>query len=668
MKIHHFVYTRLVADKSPDGREGFQIGFRPDSLLDSRLLRRIKEYIIWEDTGIKEKKGVFFLELGSSPWLVVLHFSDLPGVEEKFPEFVGQRGGIFLCHGFLFPKEIWSKSTGLLPCMSLVKGEVISSFEQILSSPYVDVEKKLCLPFDVNKEEISKFNNFLPALDQWEWDLLLYLPKALSDSNAPPILFNAPPETAEKSMDRLCAYIPEELMPQISWDTNQDRGRLAYLPFKMMAWVNRKPIGGAPIEVDISAPNFALPSDTDTSFDGNAPFIKALAACKESIRTRDDIRQLWELGKFLTTGIKSRELSATSMLCLTFACAKEITSLFGQKLSTLDLNRGLSLDYLSEMLGPEDKLKILLADNHRDQAIKIMSEKIKEDIPPMQKLKLLLVPEIVKGGGGLIRALNKLVKEQQLQERDLSGLDEKESDKLALFLLKNFVSEPWLLELMNPAKPFGRKLITLLAEPENYRYLPEAVRFFLKNKGISLTTPLADLFIEELRYEHMYQELFSAPDPASFLFEVLEKRIQEKGFDQRMWPVAEMPQWKALKNRFQERESDQYMRPAKEMPQRQGQSHTPQPDSRGNDHNKQGFPLLRIFLNADFQHIPEEIESHTTLRSQLLEVCCKHHNMESDELLRRGFMPQEIERVSSDSMLGKITGFFSKKLFKRDKK
>lgn len=246
--ICQIVYTNVEAKESPNRRGGFQTLFFSKDILSRTDVANIEGRIHFlPGKGLLNKETVFFMNIGGRHRIVVLCFHDLPGEKDSFG-----RGGIFICHGFLFPPELWKAIPSYADLMSFVRPQIFTDRTQALSSPHADKTKGDIAPISVPADAIRTPKS-LPILDTEPGPALAFLLQRLAttEDDPPPLLIKGETDAVSEMMGRAMCWVPEEIRHHIGWDPFYEEGSFYHFPLEIVGFKTQLPFSGDHILADL---------------------------------------------------------------------------------------------------------------------------------------------------------------------------------------------------------------------------------------------------------------------------------------------------------------------------------------------------------------------------------------------------------------------------------
>ena len=389
VSVHQLVYTRVSAQDSPHGREGFQTLFFPRDLLGPGELGEIERRIYLPE-GVTQKEVVFFLNLGGEDYLILIHLRDLPEARDR-----SGRRGIFLGHGFLFPPALWRRAPNPRSLLFLVQDHLCENLEEVFASPLVDRDTGNFRPLELTEEALGDLPKALPRLTEAEWRLVAFLSRFARMEPSAPLEVAGAPEEVSRLLNRLVSYLPAALWLRLSWDTAFDGGALHHHPVRIVGFSRLRPMGGEPLELDARTLDLpggagrtsrAKPNDRDDRFHHEAtvgdrlppelPFDRWLERCREEIDERRSLEAGWRLSE-MARGAAPWEELAGAWGGFAAANASLIEARFLERCSERigpDLAQA-----VSARLDPESKLKLLMKDLPADLLAELVERAVLEE-------------------------------------------------------------------------------------------------------------------------------------------------------------------------------------------------------------------------------------------------------------------------------------------------
>lgn len=290
MEIYQFVYTKVPPEESPWNIRDFHTVFYPVDLISREDLYEMERMIHKPQIdGFRDKLTVFYRKIDDMDYLAILYLTDLPEERDVFG-----RGGLFLCHGFLFPPEIWMMAQTPLELFDIVKGHVFNGIEDLLNSGIVDRNSG-----NIEAIEISGYSppgDMRPPLsDDLKLKIASYLFKMASGNrDCPPLLLAGEPSDVSELLDEVLFYIPDELKVNLGWDSAFDGGSLYHYPLKILGFQEEMPYGGNPVSVDLYNRTVDCPGESAGLLHPVSTYERWLENCDERV-SREDINAAYRL-------------------------------------------------------------------------------------------------------------------------------------------------------------------------------------------------------------------------------------------------------------------------------------------------------------------------------------------------------------------------------------
>lgn len=437
MRIYSLIYTKVPPEDSPWGKQGFHMVFYPASLMTKKEVTEIENKIYSPGAGkFKKKKIVFYQRIGDICYLVILHLRDLSNAG-------GEAGdkGIFLCQGFLFPPELWTKTPTPLVLFDWVRNSLFKNHEEIFSSSRIDRDTGNMEPLEIPTEKLTKSDAFLPQLtSDFERKLMLLLNKlARNREKAFPVVLRGTPDKVSALMNKLLAYVPNALKVKLGWDSAFDGGNLGFCPLKVVGFHHTPPRGDAPLKVDIETSAIDPIPAKSRCFIPESPYEKWVDHCTLDAITQARIEKAYALSSLLTDGHPLPDEEVLERIaCFTSVNKRDIEASFLRRCEEyfdLSLAR-----YVSDGFSPESKLELLIRDMPLESFIGPVGAAIVEKEITPQTTKFFPAEDFLTRGSETLTVIGKLRSGEPLSSDDLKPL--KESEKLEL--LKYLVLTKWM--------------------------------------------------------------------------------------------------------------------------------------------------------------------------------------------------------------------------------
>ena len=246
MKIFHFVNTKVPPEESPLREVDFHTLFYPQELVSHEDLRKMERKIRFFP-HIEKKEVYFFQELKGEQFLVILNIRSLPEERDTFG-----RGGIYLCHGFLFPPQLWKEFAVPRDLLTLVSKHLFQNLSDLRASSLVDRQSGNSLPIEILNEHYRHLlKEDPPTLLPEEQQVVVMLVEKAAINNPWPIIIQGSPEHVSNLMNKVSVVLPNELKRQISWDPGYE-GSISDHPLKIFGFSGPPPNISQAVFIELS--------------------------------------------------------------------------------------------------------------------------------------------------------------------------------------------------------------------------------------------------------------------------------------------------------------------------------------------------------------------------------------------------------------------------------
>lgn len=220
-EIHQLVYTKLNPEDSPFEKKDFHTAFYPLELFTRTDILVIENHIYIPNSGdFAAKQVVYFNTVKDETRLFVFDINMLP----KEVDTLG-RGGIFICHIFVFPRKLWQQFPSPVHLMKLF---TYISRNELLNSSFIDRKTGNMLPVTLDNTVVDFVDRTIPCLnDTFEIILLLYLIETHEKESADHKFVVRGEESEIRTLfNKLISYLPNIYKSRIDRDTMYDGGRM----------------------------------------------------------------------------------------------------------------------------------------------------------------------------------------------------------------------------------------------------------------------------------------------------------------------------------------------------------------------------------------------------------------------------------------------------------
>jgi len=614
MKVFQLIYTKVAPEESPWRKADFHTVFYPINLMTKTDVLELEKRIHFPGSEkFKEKETVFYQKIKDKDYLVILHIRNLPEERDTFG-----RGGIFLCHGFIFPPELWLGVPSPLTLFEQVKEYLFTSRREILSSPLVDKEKGDIQPIEIPEERLKDLQKTLPALETgFEWEMVILLNRlSRCIEKRPAILFMGEAEETSALMNKLIAYVPSKLKTRLGWDSCFDGGALTFYPLKIVGFKYERPRGGGDtLEINLATQTIQKTTDYSELFLPQTPYERWLNSCSSEAYSCEQIDKAYNLSLLIeeeTTSFDNVEVLAQRR-CFASANREKIKDVF---LKRCGMAVGTSIaSHIACILTPEAMLDLIIENLPLAKLAGYAEDVILKNKLRLEAIKTPLPNSLIKAGSSRLRLIEKLWRKEAIEVDELRVLEKEDKyEFVSYLLLTDWAGKEWVLRILREDEDMFNYLLSIYET----RVIIEKILFNLilerKNfKGIE------EFMLKEiLRQEKGFSLLRKEMD----MMEVLEESLKKGGLDDIV--MKRIVLW-AKKGRPLEKR----------------------------------FLYIRSFLYPE-EGISEEILKDECMRERLLNCLIQYHNYRVKDLERFGFNKEELLRFKDKDWLERVKSFLVK--------
>jgi hypothetical protein len=602
MKVFHFVYTKVNPEESPWKKADFHTVFYPLGLLTKADLGEIERRIYVPPVEhLDTKEVVFYKEIKGEQYLVLLQTRNLPEERDMFG-----RGGIFICHGFIFPPEVWKHAPNPSALFELVNEYVFIDRKQALSSSLVDRETGDTILIEVPEEKLKDFSfTTPPAIEaETEWRLVILLNRLTrAPEGGPRVVLRGEPAKVAALMNKIFPYIPLPIRLKLSWDTDFDSGSLTFYPFQVVGYTRERPRGGESIEIDLET---MMAQAGHEFFTPESPYERWLNYCRKEIRSVEDIQKAYNLSLLLEAGTSLKEEEVISDRACFISTNKAIIQDVFLKRIKDRLGDAIG-SHIYFALGPEDMLELLIEDFPPEKLVGIVERIIFTRRLTHGTLKEGLPDFLLKTKSKRMALIQKLWRGESITSTELQSLDKEDALEFVRYMvLTDWAYKKWLLGILRENKEIFEHL---LSSYETRRVMEEILtRLIEQNRDFKGIVKLILKGISYLKKE------FSLLREGLDMMRVLEQCLKDG-----IWTDEEMEkilQWAGKRK----------------------------PDVKE-------FPYLKGFLYPK-EGIPYVVMKDRDARARLLRCLVKLHGYGYREIEQLGFQGQELSAIKQETERG----------------
>lgn len=593
MKVFQLVYTKVSKEESPWKKMDFHTVFYPVDLISQTELIELEKKIHFPGSGeFKEKETVFYQKIQGRVYLVILYMQNLPEARDTFG-----RTGIFLCHGFLFPEEMWRKVPTPLALFELVKEKLFRSREDLLSSSLVNRNTGNIQALDITQERLNALSDRLPGLStEIEWVMAILLNRIASTTEErPSILFKGESGGISSLMNKLFAYIPDDLKLNLGWDSCLDNGSLTFYPLKIVGFKDKPPRGGNPIRIEMKPLTIEETPEILKFFLPQTPYEKWLIHCRNEAVNKEQIERAYRL----SVGIETKTLPPVEEVLFQRACFasvnKEVIESFFLKRCEETLGTTIA-NYLVHLFTPDSMLELLIENLPPVKLVSNVEDVILKNRLTLKDIEKPFPSSFIETGSLRLRLIERLWRKEVISPDDLRPLRGEERFGFVVYLLLSWrMEKDWIVEILRDDEEIFRRL---LSSYEIKGVIEKVLReIILKEKDFREIGEF--LFKEILRQKQGFALL---KREVNFM-DVLEEFLREGIWDNK--EIKELISW-----------------------------------AKKRSHLKKDSPYTRAFLYPK-QGIPEEVLRDNMARKRLIEYLIQHHGYKDKDFEGFGLGKEE---------------------------
>ncbi len=451
MKIFQLVYTKVPPEESPQKEADFHTVFYSKSLLSKQDVYEIEKRIYFPGGEFISKETVFYQNLQGKDYLVILHIRNLPEAIDTFG-----RAGIFICHGFIYPPELWKLSPQPMKLFELVKDKIFARREDALCSILVDKKTGDIKPIEILEASLNVLSQNLPKLSlELEQKLLIALFRIANTKGSPKILIKGLPEAISHLMNKLFAYIPDDIKAKLGWDAALDGGSLTYCPLNIIGYKYRPPVGAATLKVDLEAQ--AIEESNAEFLLPNSPIERWLYFCRNEISSKKDIEAAFSISLLIEDKREAPLIEKFHQPQRGFieVNKENIKDAFIRKCKEYLLPQEI-LKYISKIITPDRMLSLIIENIPMEKLADYIEKVI---ISNKLKIKESLPQSIIDKGGIKLKLIDKVYRGEDLTMSEMMNLRQEDKTQLIkYFIITNFLDKKLLIDIIKQDKKLFSEL------------------------------------------------------------------------------------------------------------------------------------------------------------------------------------------------------------------
>jgi len=460
-EILQSIYTKVPKRKSYFRKGDFHTVFYPTKFLNRNDISEIEKRIHFPGDIFDEKITLFFQEIQKKWCLVILKIKNLPNEKDSL-----NRGGLFLCHAFIFPENIWKRTGDLLSLVKFTEGFSFTKIKDIFNSPFFDRRNGNSNNIKILPEKLGEISNTLPKLSNFNsdfvWKIIILMNRiAREKNNNIPVILKGNPENITDFLNKIFAYIPDDFKVLIGFDSCFDNGNLASYPLKIVGYKTTLPTNTSSIIIDLEKSILKVPDGIEELCNSRSCFEIWLNSLREKIKYKEEIEKAYKLSEIIEEGkdYSDKEILTGEDQKIFVSINKErIIERFYSYLKGLIWEevvkvviKEISIDKMFEIFFDRGKIKDICGN--------IVGVIIREKIPIIPG-RSYIKEELLSEGNNIIRAMWKLAKGEKLSNKDIECLKEDERREFLRYLvLTEEEKEDWLLDILRTNRDVLEQLL-----------------------------------------------------------------------------------------------------------------------------------------------------------------------------------------------------------------
>lgn len=601
MKIYQIVYTKVPPEDSPWGKADFHTLFFPTDLMTKADVFELEKRIHFPDMEkFDRKETVFFQEISGRPYFIILHIQSLPEARDTFG-----RGGIFICHGFIFPPDLWKRVSAPSDLFHLAEDALFTSREEMLASASVDKKTGNILPLDVLEQRIDAIPTDLPKLSgEFEWKMALLLNRiANSRDERPSILLKGEPASISALMNRLLAYVPDDLKTSLGWDPAFDGGNLNFCPLKIAGFTDQCPTARNPVKIDMKILTIDENPETSGFFLPRTSYEKWLNRCREEALAKGKIEGAYRLSRILEGETSSPDRWVLpEKICFVSVNEDKIQDVFVDQCGRI---HGAKITgYVASAITAKTMLDLIVDEFPPQKLAGHVEDAIFKNRLTREALGTPLSASLINAGSYRLKLVQRLWKEESLNPDDPDRLEkDQRSEFVKYLLLGGWAERDWIPDILKKDKEiFNHFLLS-----HETREIIEDILLRLVSKKKEFKKIAKIITNHALKQDRGFSLLVRETD----LMDILEKSLEQ-------WPL-DGQELKTLISWSKKRKP---------------------PDG--------AFPYIRAFLHPK-QGIPNNLFMDKATRDRLIECFMQYQQYTVRDLERLGFERHELAKIEERS-------------------
>ena len=598
MKIRSLIYTTVPPEHSPWKRGGFQTVYYPTDMLSSNHLREIERKIYHPGNDIIQSKvSGTFLKVQGVFYYHILVLKSLPAERDEY----GRRG-VFLAQGFLFPPELWKRAS-TLKLLDLIKKYLVGSREEALNSPFLDKESGNTFPIEIPDEVLpSPSSSFHPLVSDFEWHLATAVNKIANSREDIVIAIQGENEKFLKLLNKLMMHVPNELKPNLSWDSAFDNGNVTYTQVNIVGFTAKPPMGGRLILVNPNTEEIESPHGIDIATP-TTPYEKWFQYCRHEVNPTN-LDKAFALSRILAEGeglIRDRfELLRSE--CFAQTNQDYIMNIFLRRCFEKLPKR---LCNLLKNTIPTNLMLVLLAEGVPIAVIAEYLEKlIIEHNLGIEELGGTLPGSLVNSGSTKLQYLNKVLSGKGISPEEFRVLNFEDRVNLLKYALHHSKgSEDWIFNLLIEEKKL------LAAVLEDYDIINKAKKI------------LSRIFrSDHQKYRRISDIIIDAALKRNIIYELAHRQVNILKLLESILESGEI--------------TDSELEALIKW-------------SKGTKPPEGNYPHIKVFLYPK-ENFPKNIVLHPETKKLLLKCLMNYHKFTEEQLLKVGFERAEILKLKEE--------------------
>ena len=410
----------------------------------------------------------------------------------------------------------------------------------------VDKKTGSILPLDVPEQRIDAIPADLPKLSgEFEWKMALLLNRiAGSMDERPSILLKGEPASISALMNRLLAYVPDDLKTSLGWDPAFDGANLNFCPLKIAGFTDQCPTARNPVKIDMKTFTIDETPETSGFFLPRTSYEKWLNRCCEEAVAKEKIEGAYRLSRILEGETSSPDKWVLpEKTCFVFANEDKIQDVFVDQCGRI---HGAKITgYVVSAITAKTMLDLIVDEFPPQKLAEHVEDAIFKNRLTREALGIPLSDSLINAGSYRLKLVQRLWKGKSLNPDDPDRLEKDHcSEFVRYLLLGGWAERDWIPDILRKDKEIFNHfvlshetreiiediLLRLVSKKKEFKRIAKIIvtHAFKQDRGFSLLVRETDLM--DILEKSLEQGLLDGQELKTLISWSKKRKPPEKAF------------------------------------------------------------------------------------------------------------------------------------------